>query len=517
MSPKLWQIGLKKLIKYTSICFLRPKNFKAINYTNLKGYSIMLFETITGIISFATCLFILLGSVILSFKTRFIQFRAIPKMFKIIFTKEKDTSCSNTITIKKALLTAMSSSIGMGNIVSPIIAIKLGGPGALLGFILATFFGAAATFTEVTFALKNRSRKSDGTINGGAMTYIKKALGTKFAKLYASSALLVLTIWASNQANALSDLLSAHSIPKHVTGIILAISVSYILIGGVKRVSELSSKLVPTMLILYLGAILWIILNNFGNIGNAFALIFKSAFTPKALFGAGTGYGIQSALRWGLAKGYFSNISGLGMATIPHSMAATKSPVDQGIISMAAVYMNGLICLLTGLAVLLSEGWIDASQGIGVNVMAKIFTNYFSSIGMLVIAFCAFLFSFGTIVGEGFMGSHCFTYDYKKKYLIYYNIIMAIVIFLGSISDVKFLAQITDLFLLPLALPNIISIIILAFKEEKEVNVDLSSQKIIKNENEKLIPATMIIKSDKLNRINNRIRLNKSILFKVDA
>ena len=436
----------------------------------------MLFETITEIISFATCLFILLGSVILSYKTRFIQFRAIPRMFKIIFERKKDNSCSNTISVKKALLTAMSSSIGMGNIVSPIIAIKLGGPGALLGFILATIFGAAATFTEVTFALKNRTQKKDGSINGGAMPYIKKALGSKLAKIYASSALVVLTIWASNQANALSDLLYAHSVPKYLTGILLAISVSYILIGGVQRVSELSSKLVPIMLILYLGATLWIIFNNFGNIGNAFALIFKSAFTPKALFGAGTGYGIQSALRWGLAKGYFSNISGLGMATIPHSMAATNSPVDQGIISMAAVYMNGVICLLTGLAVLLSEGWLDASHGIGINVMANIFTNYFSSLGMLVIAFCAFLFSFGTIVGEGFMGSHCFTYNNKKKHLIYYNIVMAVLIFLGSVADVRFLAQITDLFLLPLALPNIISIIILAFKEEKEINIDRSEE-----------------------------------------
>jgi alanine or glycine:cation symporter, AGCS family len=445
----------------------------------------MLFEFITETISFTTCLFILFGAIILSIKTRFIQFRAIPKMIKIIFERKKNKSCDNTISMKKALLTAMSSSIGIGNIVSPVIAIKLGGPGALIGFILATIFGSAATYTEVTFALKNRSRNKDGSINGGAMPYIKKALSEKWAKIYAGSALLVLTVWASNQANALADLLQAHSVPKYLTGILLAVSVSYILLGGVKRVGEISAKLVPTMLVLYLSAISWIIFNNIENIGLAMSLIFKSAFTPKAIFGAGTGYGIHTALRWGLAKGYFSNISGLGMSTIPHSMSATNNPINQGIISMAAVYMNGIICFLTGLAVLLTQGWLDASSGIGINVIAKIFTNYFSSIGMIAIAFSAFLFSFGTIVGEGFMGSHCFTYNFKQKYLKYYNLVMALLIFLGSISDVKFLAQITDIFLLPLALPNIISIILLAFRNEKEINIDLNPQ-------EKFIPATKV-------------------------
>lgn len=452
----------------------------------------MLFEFITETISFATCLFILFGAIILSIKTKFIQFRAIPKMIKIIFERKKNTGCNkNTISMKKALLTAMSSSIGIGNIVSPIIAIKLGGPGAILGFLLATIFGSAATYAEVTFALKNRSRKKNGSINGGAMPYIKKALSEKWAKIYAGSALIVLIVWASNQANALSDLLQAHHIPKYLTGILLAISVSYILLGGIKRVGEISAKLVPTMLILYLSAISWIIFNNIGNIGVAMNLIFKSAFTPKAIFGAGTAYGIHTALRWGLAKGFFSNISGLGMATIPHSMSTTNNPVDQGIISMAAVYMNGIICFLTGLAVLLTQGWLDSNSGIGINVLAKIFTNYFSSIGMIIIAFSAFLFSFGTIIGEGFMGSHCFTYNFKQKHLKYYNIIMAILIFLGSISDVKFLAQITDIFLLPLALPNIISIIILSFKQEKEINIDL-------NLKEQFIPATKVKVKDEV-------------------
>ncbi|MBD3273334.1 amino acid carrier protein [Candidatus Dependentiae bacterium] len=431
----------------------------------------MLFEFITETISYSTCLFILFGAIILSIKTRFVQFRAIPKIIKILLKKKTKKSCKNTVSSKKALLTAMSSSIGMGNIVSPVIAIKLGGPGALLGFMLATIFGAAATFTEVTFALRNRKRRKDGSIKGGSMPYIKKMLGSFVAKIYAFSALIVLTVWASNQANALSDLLHAHNISKYVTGILLAITVSYVLLGGIKRVSKISARLVPLMLILYISAALWIIFNNISELPKVISLIFKSAFTPKAIFGAGTGFGIQSALRWGLAKGYFSNISGLGMSTIPHSMSSTRTPVKQGMLSMAAIYSDGIVCLLTGLMVLMTGAWLDPSHGIGINIIASVFKNYFASIGTVVILISAFLFSFGTIVGEGYMGSQCFSYAAKRKYLYIFNLAMATIIFLGSIAEVKFLAQITDIFLLPLALPNMISIIMLAFRKKKALRI----------------------------------------------
>ncbi len=431
----------------------------------------MLFVSIMEAISLSTCLFILFGAIILSIKTRFVQFRAIPKIIRILFKKKNKKSCKNTVSAKKALLTAMSSSIGMGNIVAPIIAIKLGGPGALLGFMLATIFGAAATFTEVTFALRNRRRRKDGSIKGGPMPYIKKVLGSLTAKIYSFSALIVLTVWSSNQANALSDLLQTYSVPKYLTGILLAIAVSYILLGGIKRVSKISAKLVPLMLTLYVSATLWIIFSNISGLPAVFSLIFKSAFTPKAIFGAGTGYGIQSALRWGLAKGYFSNISGLGMASIPHSMSSTQTPAKQGMLSMAAVYSDGIICFLTGIVVLITGAWLDTSNGIGINIIASIFRTYFSTIGTVVILISALLFSFGTIVGEGYMGSQCFTYAAKRKYLFVFNIGMAIVIFLGAIANVKFLAQITDVFLLPLALPNMISIIVLAFRKDKALRI----------------------------------------------
>ncbi|MFC1894537.1 alanine/glycine:cation symporter family protein [Candidatus Dependentiae bacterium] len=439
----------------------------------------MIWQKFIELLPLSICLFMLLGSIILTIKTRFIQFRAIPKMFKLLFQnifKKKDKQKNNeTIENYKALFTAMSTSIGIGNIVHPIIAIKLGGPGALLGFVLASIFGSASTFTEVTCALKYRKHNTDGTISGGPMQYIKKALSPTFAMIYAIAGFTTLLIWSGNQANALSDLLQIRGIPSYITGIILSVVIIYILLGGIKRVANLSTSLVPLMFILYCGATLWIIFNNIEKIPDVINLIFVSAFKPKAIFGASVGYGLQSTLRWGLAKGFFANESGLGFPTIPHSMAKTKTPINQGILSMISVYTNGLLCLLSGLVVLLTDTWLDPSLGKGINILAKSLTIYFSTAGIIILSFSALLFAFGSIVGNSYNGSQCYLYTTKNRYLKTYYVLIATMVFLGAIVDVEFLAKITDFCLIPLAIPNIVAILILAFKKDNILKVNNDS------------------------------------------
>lgn len=428
----------------------------------------MFFIQLSEFIPLAISIFVLLGTIILTIKTNFIQFRTIPQMFKFFLNKnlknKTDGKNLETIEARKALFTAMSTSIGIGNIVAPIIAIKLGGPGALLGFILVTLFGGAATFAEVTFALKFRKKNPDGTISGGPMQYLKEVLPSILVLTYACATFVTLIVWSGNQSNALADLLEPYNIPKYLTGILLAIAISYILIGGIKRVGNLSAKLVPLMFILYSGSTLWIILRNAYKLPEVFYLIFKSAFTPQALIGGTVGYGIQSAFRWGLAKGFFTNESGLGMASIPHSMAETHSPVNQGILSIIAVYTNGFLCLLSGLTVLVTETWKDPDLGIGINILVKSFRMYFPSIGIFILIFSAFLFALGTIVGNSYNGGQCFLYVTKNRWLNNYNILIALIIFWGAISNVEALARITDFFLVPVAIPNIIGIVMLAFK-----------------------------------------------------
>ena len=444
----------------------------------------MLLEKILEFLPLAISLFILLGAIILTIKTRFIQFRTIPQMtkllFKSFFKKKKTENDTETIESYKALFTAMSTSIGIGNIVSPIIAIKLGGPGALLAFILAAIFGSASTFAEVTFALKYRQYNPDGTISGGPMPYIKKVLPPFFAMLYAVATFATLVIWSGNQANAISDLLQARGIPTYITGIILTITIMYLLIGGIQRVANFSTRLVPIMFLLYCSATLWIIFNNISKLPSIINLIFRSAFTPQAIFGAGVGYGLQTALRWGLAKGFFANEAGLGTATIPHSMAKTKSAINQGILSMISVYSNGFLCLLSGLAVLLTETWLDPSLGSGINILAKSLNLYFSNFGVIILSLSLFLFVFGTIVGNSYNGSQCYLYATKNRWLNYYYILIAIVVFLGSVTDVVFLANITDFFLIPIAIPNIIGVLLLAFKESETLKINSSANLNIK-------------------------------------
>lgn len=436
------------------------------------------FIQIAHFIALAISVFILLGGIILTFKTRFVQFRMIPKMFKILFKnfykKKTDSGDAETIEANKALFTAMSTSIGIGNIVSPIIAIKLGGPGALVGFMLAAIFGSASTFTEVTFALKYRHKNPDGTISGGPMQYLKKILSPFSAMTYAIGAFVMLLIWTSTQANTLADLLRPRGIPTYATGIFLAIAILYILIGGIKKIGDFSAKLVPTMFLLYCGATLWIIFHNLSKLPKVFNLIFSSAFTPQAIVGATVGYGVMVAFRFGLSNGFFANEAGLGTATIPHSMSETKRAINQGILSMVAVYSNGFLCLLSGLVVLLTETWLDPALQTeqGVNILAHSFSIYFPSVGIIVLMISAFLFAFGTILGNSYNGSQCYLYATKNQWLKYYYVLIAIAIFLGSISDVTALNIIKDYFYIPIAIPNIIGIVILAFKRSDLLKTD---------------------------------------------
>jgi len=427
----------------------------------------MFIEKILDILPLLISLFLLLGAIILTIKTRFIQFRTIPQMCKLLLKsfsqKKKEENDTETIESYKALFTAMSTSV---------IAIKLGGPGALLGFLLAAIFGSASTFAEVTFALKYRKQNPDGTISGGPMTYIKKALSPFFAMLYASAGFITLVIWSGNQANAISDLLQARGIPTYLTGLILTLTIMYLLIGGIKRVANFSTRLVPIMFFLYCGATLWIIFNNISKLPAVINLIFRSAFTPQAIFGAGVGYGLQAALRWGLAKGFFANEAGLGTPTIPHSMAKTKSPINQGIISMVSVYSNGFLCLLSGLVVLLTETWLDSSLGSGINILAQSLNLYFSNFGIIILSLSLFLFVFGSIVGNSYNGSQCYLYATKNRWLNHYYILIAITVFIGSITDVVFLAKITDFFLIPIAIPNMIGVILLAFRESETLKIN---------------------------------------------
>jgi alanine or glycine:cation symporter, AGCS family len=412
----------------------------------------------------------LIAGISLTIKTRFVQIRKIPTMLKILFSsvfyRHKKDSNSHTIQASKALFTAMATTIGISSIVAPVIAIRLGGPGALAGFLMATLLGGAVTFTEVTLALTYRKKLKDGTIMGGPMQYLK-AINPFLATSYAYGGIALMVIWSARQANTLSDLLFPYHVPHYLTGLILAIIVTLTLLGGIKRISNATEKIVPTMFFLYIGAAIWIVLCNAEKLPGIFSLIFGSIFSKEAIMGAAVGSGMLYVVRWGLFGAFQNNEAGMGTAAIPHSMADTKDPEQQGILSMVSIFSHGIICFLSGLVILLSGTWENLSIGLGINVISTSFGMYFSTIGPIILAISAMLFAYSTILGNSYNGSQCFSFLTTNRKLNIYYAITAILIFIGAISDVKFIWVITDFFIIPVALPNIIGILILSFKRKK--------------------------------------------------
>lgn len=422
---------------------------------------------------FFTTLIVLGSSLLLTYRTRFIQFRKLPYMIKLfcalVFKNRSKDDNPTMVKAHKALFTAMSTTIGISTIVSPFIAMRLGGPGAILGFLLATFLGAAVNFSEVTFALFYRKTHPENGVAGGPMQYLHDEISPFLAKWYAFFTLILMLGWSAAQANQLGSILSSPQLgsffPAWSIGAFLAVGVTLILVGGIKRVANLSSRLVPLMFFLYVGGAMWIVLVNFEKIPAIVEMVFKSAFAPQA-FGSGIVVGgLMSALRWGVFKGLHSNEAGVGTQTIPHSMAETDEAVDQGILSMISTYSAGFICIISSLVALITESWINPNLGLGIDMVAHSFQLYFSTIGLVIVAVSAFLFAFGTILGNSFNGSMCYLYLTKSRYILYYYIATGVLVFLGSIADVTAIWTLVDYMLMPVLVPHILSIVYLSFRQ----------------------------------------------------
>lgn len=419
---------------------------------------------------FVPFIFILLASILLSLKSKFIQIRAIPVMVKMLVTSIKErnregNSTQQTIPAHKALFTSMSTTIGIGNIVGPIIAIGLGGPGALGGFILATIFGSAVTFYEVCLALKYRKKLADGSFIGGPMQYLKKGLHPILAQIYAYSGLTLLVAWSSNQSNTLGIILEPHGISREITGLTLAILITIILIGGIKRIGNINEFLVPIMFILYSCATIWVIASHWDNLPATIRLVWDGLLNPASVLGAAGGITTIQVLRHGLARALQTNEAGVGTSTFAHSMAQVNNPVQQAILAMLSVYSNGVLCVLSGLTILITGAWQEKGARFDISMISKIIDAQFPVGGALILTLCAFLFAIGTILGNAYNGSQCYLYATKNRGLRIYYLITAVVVFFGSILDAHFVWTIVDFFILPVALINTVGVIYLSFKD----------------------------------------------------
>lgn len=432
---------------------------------------------IADYILFAMCIFILLGSIYISFKMRFIQIRFLPTLFKMIWSslsKGKQVEGKNTILPHKALFTAMSTTLGIGTIVGPIVAIHWGGPGALIGFLLTAFFGSAATFTEVSLGLKFRKKLPNGEIRGGPMQYLKEIFSPFAAKWYAIFGCVVMTAWSAAQANQLgaildSPLLGEYRVPTIMSGTVIAFLALITLLGGIKRVSSFSAKLVPTMFTLYVGASMWILFSSSDKFWAVCQMIFHSAFSPYAMASGALVGGIVSAMRWGVFKGTQATEAGVGTQAIPHSMAQTDDPIAQGVLAMVSTYTAGFVAFISGSVVLVTETWQNPEIPLGISMMAASYQQYFSHVGIAIVAICTLLFAFGTILGNSYNGSQCFNYLAKSSKVHYYYISTAIFIFFGTIAGIDTVWSLIDIALALLVVPHMAALVVFAYKKSAEL------------------------------------------------
>lgn len=423
-------------------------------------------STIIEYIDAPMALVFLTSSIFLSILTKFPQLRNLKNFFKIITSKQATVSHKNTVTPLQALFTAMSTSLGMGSIAGPPLAIAIGGPGALFWLVVYAFFGSVSKYAEVFFAIKFRQKAEDGTIIGGPTAYLWQ-INKFLAYWYGALTLILFAGWSGLQAKTLAEVYATFGMPDYVTGLCMASLVFFMLLGGAKRIGEFSSKLVPVMCITYLIASIIILTHDITILGQAFKAIFTQAFSTTAATGGFVGATVMTALRQGIFKGVFVTEAGMGTAAIPHSMADTNNPKNQSILAMYSVAIDTFFCLISGFVTLVTGVWMSGK--ISNALIFDAFKVGLPTVGPFILIFSLTLFVLGTAIGNSFNGSKSFAFLTNNKGILYYYGFVAMLIMTGAVAYTPTLWAVMELILPLTALPNLIGITILAIKYRKEL------------------------------------------------
>lgn len=416
----------------------------------------------------------------MTYKTGFIQ-RKVGLGIKLSVKKDKDGV--GDVSQFGALTTALAATVGTGNIVGVGTAIALGGPGAVLWMWLTGVFGIATKYAEALVAVKYRVITSDGTMLGGAMYALERGLKMKWlGVLFALFAgLCAFGIGSSVQANAVSKVVEQNlHIPIWVTGIILAVLVGVVILGGVKSITRACEALVPFMAVFYVAGCLVILVMNFSYIDDAIALICKAAFTPQAAGGGFIGSSIMMAARYGVARGLFSNESGMGSAPIVAAAAQTRNPVRQALVSSTGTFWDTVvICAITALVLvstIIANPAVSADGGGAVD--GAVLTSYaFGQIpvlGPIILTFGLITFAFSTILGWSYYGERGAEYLFGKKIIMPYKIVYVIFTFLGSIMSLGLVWNVADALNALMAIPNLVCVILLGGVIAKETKLYLN-------------------------------------------
>ncbi|HFU4054066.1 TPA: alanine/glycine:cation symporter family protein [Streptococcus suis] len=394
------------------------------------------------------------------------QVSKLPTAFRLIFSS--DQSGQGDVSSFAALCTALAATVGTGNIVGVATAITTGGPGALFWMWVAAFFGMATKYAEGFLAIKYRTKDANGQAAGGPMHYITLGMGQKWKPLaifFAISGVLValLGMGTFSQVNSIASSMSASfGLAPQLVSIVTAISIALFIFGGIEKISDISTKIVPFMAILYILASVTVLALHWEQLLPTLALVFKSAFTPAAAVGGFAGATVQQAIQRGIARGVFSNESGLGSAPIAAAAAKSDNPVEQGLISMTGTFIDTLIiCTLTGLTILVTGQW--SVEGLaGAPLTQAAFASVFGQPGALALTISLVLFAYTTILGWSYYGERCIEFLFGTKSILPYRLVFVTMVALGGFLKLDLIWTIADIVNGLMALPNLIALLALS-------------------------------------------------------
>jgi len=455
--------------------------------------SVFFFDVFFGMVDGSRMPFIVawlvVGGVFLTFRFGFINVRMFSHAYKIITGKYRTADDVGEITPFQSLTTALSATVGLGNIAGVAIAIAVGGPGATFWMILAGFFGMTLKFTEVTLAQIYREKRPDGRIMGGAMQYLSKGLASKghaqlgkvlavlFSILAIGGSLGAGNAFQTSQAmGVLTDRVPFFAHYPIVFGLIMATIVGFVIIGGIKRIASTAEKIVPLMVLIYLSASLWILIVNASAVPDAIVTIFHEAFAPTAAVGGMIGVLVQ-----GFKRAAFSSEAGIGSAAIVHSTASVKYPVRQGMVALYEPFIDTIvICTMTALVIVTTGVYDPAGEFAnlvaskqGAALTAAAYGTVISWFPV-ILSFSIILFAFSTMISWSYYGERSWTYLFGEKYTLVYKLIFISFTVMASVTSASAMLEFSDLLILTMALPNLIGLYILQGDVQDNLNAYLA-------------------------------------------
>ncbi|MDR2766391.1 MAG: sodium:alanine symporter family protein [Holosporaceae bacterium] len=409
-------------------------------------------------------------SIYFSCRLKFVQLRLLKSAMEYLLGKRENESGQTLGDISHfaSLCTALSATIGTGNIVGVALAMVAGGPGALFWMWIAAFFGMAVKYAEGFLAVKYRQVGEDKKIAGGPMYYIEMGLGSKIlAKLFAFfgvlTALLGIGTWT--QANAIAAAVNSFGIPNWFTAMALAFSVAAVTVGGIHRIAYVSEKIVPFMSIFYIGAAILVLIIKLQMIPQALRSIVIGAFSPEAVLGGGAGVSMMLAVQLGISRGIFSHESGLGSAAIAAAAARTNSPAKQGLVAMLGAFFSTIICTMTGLVLVVTAaetgvftsrcavgGALLTSHAFGVGLGMTAAGQHIVNIGIL-------FFAFTTIIGWNYYGEKCVQYLWGDGAIRSYNLLFLLFVIIGPFYKIDVIFTVADVVIGLMAIPNLVGLV----------------------------------------------------------